>query len=178
MRGLGWRLALAALIAIFVVAAASALATAGAAGPFAGKFELVPLFAKGHVPVIRSGHQLYAERNTISFRTPAGDTVSAFAGSTTDLASIPAAVWPLLPPDGPYAEATALHDPCYASRGTFDWKGPSGVVHHGRSRAQPYSRAECDGILHDAMAALHVPAWKRIAVYEAVRAFGASGFGH
>jgi len=172
MRGFGC-LAVVILLALFVVA----IATAGAPSPFAGKFELVPLFAKGHVPVISNGHQLYAERNTISFRTAAGDTVTAFAGSTTDLASIPAAAWPMLPPDGPYAEATALHDPCYETSGTFDWKGPTGIIHHGRTRAAPYSRAECDEILDDAMVALHVPAWKRIVVYEAVRFGGASGWG-
>lgn len=69
---------------------------------FTGKFELVPLFDSGHRPVVVNGHTYYGERNRISFRTDAGDVVTVFAGATTDGASIPRPVWPLLPPDGPY----------------------------------------------------------------------------
>ena len=132
---------------------------------FAGKFELVPLFSAGHKPVIRNGHQFYAERNTISFRTDAGDLVTVFAGSTTDMASIPQPLWAILPPDGPWAEAAAIHDGLFKTSGTMLWRG-----HLGRSRAAPYTRAEANEILREAMVALGVPAWKRIVIYEGVRA--------
>ncbi len=140
-------------------------------GQFAGKWELVPLF-DGARPRISNGHQLYAERNTIGFRTAAGDTVAAFAGSRTDLASIPALLWPVLPPDGSWGKAASIHDPCYQSRGTFLWNG-----HLGRTRTQPYTRVECDEILRQAMVALGVPQWKRVAIWSAVRIGGAAGWG-
>lgn len=140
-------------------------------GSFAGKFELVPLFDRGK-PVIRNGHSFYALRNSVSFRTDAGDVVTAFAGSRTDLASIPAAVWATMPPDGPWAEAAVEHDNCYASRGTYQF-----YSHLGRTRAAPYTRAGCDEILRQGMVALGVGALKRITIFEAVRAFGGKGFG-
>jgi hypothetical protein len=139
---------------------------------FAGKFELVPLFNRGQRPVLRNGHQYYALRNTIGFRTDAGDLVGMFAGSRTDLASIPQVVWGIMPPDGPWAEASIPHDNCYRTKGTFLWYG-----HVGRTRAVPYTRAECDEILREAMVALGVPTWKRVTIWSAVRGFGAKGFG-
>ncbi|MES2034899.1 MAG: DUF1353 domain-containing protein [Pseudomonadota bacterium] len=137
-----------------------------APGHFAGKFELVPLFDKGK-PVIRNGHSYYAARNDVQFTTAAGDTVTFHAGQRTDLASIPQAVWWLMPPDGPWAEAALPHDACYRTRGDFSWYG-----HPGRTRATPYVRAECDEILRQGMVALGVPAWKRVTIYEAVRIGG------
>jgi len=141
-------------------------------GQFAGKFELVPLFDRGHRPVISNGHQYYAIRNTIGFRTKAGDVVSTFAGATTDLASIPAAMWPIMPPDGPWAEAATFHDACYKSRGTFVWQS-----HTGRTRLNPYARADCDDILDQAMISLGVPQWKRVSIWSAVRVGGFMGWG-
>ena len=144
----------------------------GGPGKFAGKFELVPLFDKGHRPVMRNGHAYYAHRNTISFRTDAGDVVTVFAGATTDLASLPAAGGGVMPPYGPWAEAAAFHDSGYKSRGVYDFHGKSG-----RSRVTPYTRAEVDEILREAMVSLGVPTWKRVLIYEAVRAFGGLGWG-
>lgn len=169
-------------LAIILCLAVSAFAHATSASPFAGKFELVPLFDKGHRPVIRNGHQFYAERNTISFRADDGDTVTAFAGSTTDLASIPQIVWPFMPPDGPWAEAAAFHDACYRTKGTFDWQPvidghAVGQFRHGRTRGPPYDYHGCNEILREAMVALHVPAWERISIFEAVEIFGRSSFG-
>lgn len=132
---------------------------------FAGKFELVPLFGAGHKPVIRNGHQYYAERNTIAFRTDAGDLVAAFAGSNTDGASIPRPLWSLMPPDGPWYEAAAIHDALFKSAGSMVWHG-----HVGRTRAAPYTRSEANEILREAMVSLGVPAWKRIVIYEGVQA--------
>lgn len=132
---------------------------------FAGKFELVPLFGAGHKPVLRNGHQYYAERNTIAFRTDAGDVVAAFAGSNTDGASIPRPLWSLMPPDGPWYEAAAIHDALFKSAGSMVWRG-----HVGRTRAAPYTRSEANEILREAMVSLGVPAWKRIVIYEGVQA--------
>lgn len=142
-------------------------------GTFAGKFELVPLFDKGNQPVIRNGHQYYALRDTIAFKMANGDVVATFAGARTDLASIPAAIWGLMPPDGPWSEGATLHDACYRTRGDFKF-----YAHTGLSRAAPYTRAECDEVLRQTMVSLRVPAAKRIAIFSAVRAFGGKGFGH
>lgn len=147
-------------------------AHAGEPSRFSGKFELVPLFDAGHRPVIDNGHTDYAERNRIGFKTEGGDFVVVPAGAPTDLASIPALVWPLMPPDGPYAEAAAFHDECYRTLGTFDRYGL-----RGRNRDAPYTRAECDEILREAMVALGVPWWPRVPIWAAVRLFGAAGWG-
>jgi hypothetical protein len=99
---------------------------------FTGKFELVPLFERGR-PMLRNGHSYYAVRNALAFRTDAGELLQVHGGQTTDLASIPQVVWPLLPPDGPWAEAAVFHDVCYRSRGSMGFP-PKHIV----GRAQPF----------------------------------------
>lgn len=137
-------------------------------GPFSGKFELVPLFDNGHRPVISNRHQEYAERNTWTFTRPNGERITVRAGRVTDLASIPAIVWPVLPPDGPYAQGTGGHDECYKSKG---------FLPADRTRPTPYDRPGCDELLREMMVALQVPSWKRVVIFEAVRTFGGVGWG-
>lgn len=43
--------------------------------------------------------------------------------------------------------------------------------------AKPYTRAESDAILKEAMAVLGVSAWKRSVIYAAVRVGGHNAFG-
>jgi hypothetical protein len=173
-----------AVVAGLLAVLALAFACHARAATFSGKFELVPLFAdckdkagkavaKTRCPVLRNGHQYYAARNPVSLKTDAGETVTFFAGQRTDLASIPQPVWWVLPPDGPWAEVALPHDACYRTKGTFQW-----YAHLGRTRAKPYTRAECDEILREGMVALQVPTWKRVVIFEAVRGFGGSGWGH
>jgi hypothetical protein len=130
------------------------------------------LFDKGHRPVIRDGRQYMAERNQLTFRRPNGEVITIQAGMVTDLASIPRLVSGIMPPAGPWSEAALPHDLCYKSKGTMMWFGRPG-----RSRAQPYTRAECDEILREGMVVLGVPALQRVTIYEAVRVGGASGWG-
>lgn len=139
---------------------------------FAGVFELIPLFDGGGRPVLKNGHCDYEVANDLSFDTDARDRVIVYAGQRTDLASIPRALWPLLPPDGPWALAAVFHDAGYKSLGSYRWQGTCG-----RARAAPYSRAEVDGILLQAMTALGVPSWKRWVIFTAVRLFGGQGWG-
>lgn len=101
-----------------------------------------------------------------------GETITVPAGATTDLASIPRFAWALFPPDGPWVKAAVVHDFLYRTRGlcALDrtvW----------RSRPAPYSRAEADGILREAMAVVGVSAWQRFVIWSAVRIGGASGWG-
>lgn len=101
-----------------------------------------------------------------------GETITVPAGAMTDLASIPRFAAPLLPPDGPWAKAAVVHDHLYRTRGTCFWDG-----FNGRTRAKPYTRAESDKILREAMEVLGVPAWKRAVIYAAVRLGGGCAFG-
>lgn len=102
-----------------------------------------------------------------------GETITVPAGALTDLASIPRFAWSLgFPPDGAWAKAAVVHDFLYKTRGacrlgTACW----------RTRIKPYSRAEADEVLREAMAVLGVPSWQRFVIWLAVRLGGASGWG-
>lgn len=157
--GLVW----AAILALVVAGALNA--HAAEPSPFGGKFELVPLFDAGHRPVQRNGHSYYAVRERITFRS-----LEVWPGQVTDLASIPRIVWPLWPPDGPWAEAAVFHDECYKSRGTFAYG-----IHPGL--AVPLTRQGCDAVLQDGMAALGVGSVPRVIIWEAVRLFGGRAWG-
>lgn len=74
-------------------------------------------------------------------------------GFTTDLASVPRFLWPIFPASGLYQRAAIVHDWLYQSRTRL-------------------SRFAADAIFREIMAQLGVPAWKRLAMYFAVRAFG------
>jgi hypothetical protein len=60
-----------------------------------------------------------------------------------------------------WANRIAIHDYLYATKGL-----------NGR-----YARAEADRIFRQALAALGVPAWKRVLLWSAVRLGGAGGWG-
>jgi hypothetical protein len=190
MRVFLWAVATAAAVALavwgfgthaFGAPRPAPLPAALAPGRFAGKFELVPLFSRGK-PVLRNGHQYYALRNTISFRRLDGTVLTAPGGMPTDLASIPQAVWWAMPPDGPWAEGATIHDDCYRTKGSFAWAwrapaGKPGKTFVGLTGRAPLARADCDETLRQAMLALGVPGWKRVAIYEAVRLGGGKGWG-
>lgn len=102
-----------------------------------------------------------------------GEVITAPAGMRTDLGSIPRAVWSWgFAPNGPGSKAYVIHDFLYATAGTCMWMGEVR-----RTRPKPYSRAEADAILREALAVLGVPLWKRMAIWAAVRAGGAGGWG-
>jgi hypothetical protein len=147
-----------------------------AKSPFAGKVELVPLFDAGNRPVQQQGRQMEGLRDSVAFRTPAGDIIGAPSGMPTDLTSIPPGFWSVFAPDGPWLEAALFHDMLYKTKGTGQWP-PKKPTRRCLSRAKPYDRAEADQVLDDAMAALHVPAWRRWAIVTAVRTFGGGGWG-
>jgi hypothetical protein len=127
-------------------------------------------------PVTRDGRQLWAVGRPASFRPAtgsiAGDVVTLHPGAVTDLASIPRLVSNAYPPDGPWVLAAVFHDLCYRTHGSFEmWGRP------GHTRAQAYSRAECDDLLRQGMVALDVGAVQRVTIYEAVRVGGGHGWG-
>jgi hypothetical protein len=77
------------------------------------------------------------------------------AGFTTDFASIPAIVWPILPKWEKYGWAAVIHDWLY-------WRQDSAGV----------TRIEADQIFRRAMIVCQVPSWKVKSIYFAVRHLG------
>lgn len=75
------------------------------------------------------------------------------AGFETDFASIPRLLWPLFPPDGPWLEASIVHDYCYRER-------------------VPFSRFFADALFRELMAQYRVPRLRRVVFYWAVRLLG------
>ena len=76
----------------------------------------------------------------------------------TDFASIPRALWSIIPPTGQYGKAAVIHDWLYQNKGKMPDK--------------QYTRAEADLVFRDAMAVLGVGGYKRQTMYLAVRSFG------
>lgn len=82
------------------------------------------------------------------------------AGYLTDGASVPRAFWSLIPPWGKYGQAAVVHDiVCEYLSITVDGH-PASVT-----------RAQCDDILLEAMAALGVPVVQRNLIYGAVKCY-------
>jgi hypothetical protein len=79
-------------------------------------------------------------------------TITVPAGFKTDLASIPAPVWILIPKVGKYDKAAVIHDFLYANNGC--------------------TRDEADNVLKEAMRVLNVPGWRLHLIYAGVRAGG------
>lgn len=75
----------------------------------------------------------------------------------TDLASVPKALWAVMPPFGHHTKAAVLHD----------------FLYHQASR----SRKACDEIFLEAMALMGVSRTRRYLMYWAVRAFGSKAYG-
>ncbi|MEP9351258.1 DUF1353 domain-containing protein [Xanthobacter sp. KR7-225] len=141
---------------------------------FGGKLVLVLLDNK-YAPSIRNGRSLWALRDDLSYRPSNGDDViTVRKGSVTDLTSVPRLAWMLIPPDGPWVKAAVVHDYLYRTRGTgIIWNQPSS-----HTRATPYSRAEADWILRDALENRGVGWLRRNIIWAAVRVGGCRSWGH
>lgn len=96
-----------------------------------------------------------------------GQTITVPPGSRTDLASIPRLVSNVFPPDGPWVKAAVVHDELYRKKGE--------VLRTGHPA--PYSRAQADGILREAMAVLGVGWVARQIIWSAVRVGGGKAWG-
>lgn len=109
------------------------------------------------VPVLSPFHggDFYYLREPISWLPEGADAgqfpkVEVPEGFVTDLTSVPAIFWTLLPKDGPYMHAAIVHDYAY-------W-------------TQTSSRDVADEVLRIGMNELEVSGWKITAIYRAVRA--------
>lgn len=107
------------------------------------------------------------------------DLITVPSGFTTDLASIPSIVWPLLPPDGPWLKAAVIHDFLYKTcgKGAWDYQ-PYAFTRKDCTPDKPcYTRDEADRILDQAMEDRGVGSFKRGLIYTAVHLFGGHGWG-
>jgi hypothetical protein len=84
------------------------------------------------------------------------------AGFVTDFASIPRALWDILPPTGLYGKAAVIHDYLY--------------VHGGKLPPDVFTKKQADRIFYEAMGVLGVPQPERWVMWRAVSAFGKGSF--
>lgn len=91
-----------------------------------------------------------------TFTSSKGEVIEVPAGTKTDGATTPRALWPTLPPFGTYWRAAVLHDYLYR-----DSKRP---------------KAECDSLLLDAMQLIGVDSGIRTVIYEGVHLGGWGAF--
>lgn len=141
---------------------------------FFGKLVLALLDDKER-PATRDGRSLWGVEQPLTYQTSIGGLakITVPAGFVTDLASIPRMASPVLPPDGPWTKAAVIHDALYYCRGGQNtWHGRRII-----SRARPYTRAEADDILREAMADRGVDTLRRNIIWAAVRAGGRRGWG-
>jgi hypothetical protein len=89
------------------------------------------------------------------------------AGATSDGASTPKEVWPLLPPFGLYWPAAVLHDCAY--RNTL-------LRQEGVWKRANLTKEQCDNLLLEAMASLNVDEVTRQTIYEGVAIGGHNSF--
>ncbi|RAK50957.1 DUF1353 domain-containing protein [Phenylobacterium deserti] len=141
---------------------------------FGGKLVLVLLDNK-YTPSIKKGRSLWGLHDPLTYRpSDAEHTITVPKGFVTDLASIPRWAWTLVPPDGPWVKGAVIHDFLYATRGTGAWKRQPA----GNTREAPYTRAEADWILRDALENRGVDVLRRNVIWLAVRLGGGRGWGH
>jgi len=91
-----------------------------------------------------------------TFTRPNGDVITILPGAVSDGASVPRAMWRLLPPFGTYWMAAFLHDDLY--------------------RNSCLSKEDCDTIFDEAMTWLKVGPLDRTALYEGVEHGGGLSF--
>ena len=131
---------------------------------------------RGRPLLTAEGRTLYKLPTSLRYEVGAegsGEAITAPAGMRTDLGSIPKFAWSLgFNPNGPGAKGYVIHDFLYETGGTCVWMGALK-----RTRKAPYTRAEADDILREALKVLGMSAWRRQVIWAAVRAFGGSGWG-
>lgn len=87
-------------------------------------------------------------------------SVSIPAGYLTDGASVPKVFWNIIPPWGKYGQAAVVHDLLCEYLTVLEDGHPVAI-----------SRAYCDSVLNQAMQALGVPDYQRLAIYWSVCAY-------
>lgn len=116
--------------------------------------ENCPNLSNAEVAVrpVRGHPQFWETLDEVDYMRPDGEVVVVHKGFVTDFASVPRALWSVLPPFGMYTAAAVIHD--------FEYF------------RQIRPRPEADQIFLEAMIELNVRRWKRASMYRAVRMFG------
>jgi hypothetical protein len=115
--------------------------------------------AHGTLGVTRFADAMWYLTREISWSPNPGvalPSVTVPVGFVTDFASIPRALWSLLPRDGDYVWAAVVHDYLY-------WE-------------QKTSKADADSVFNAAMEDYKIPTLERIAIYEGVSWGGQSSW--
>ncbi|MGD0331407.1 MAG: DUF1353 domain-containing protein [Nitrososphaeria archaeon] len=94
-------------------------------------------------------------------------------GATSDGASTPSGLWPMIPPFGPYWKAAFLHDSAYRNTLRKVTTLNAGVE---ILTLAELSKESCDELLKEAMKSLQVHEALIIEIYEGVRFAGWSSF--
>jgi len=135
-----------------------------------GRLKVILLDDKIH-PSIRSGRTLWALTEALVYWPSNGhEPIVVPRGFVTDLASIPRPFWSWLPPDGPWAKATVIHDFLYYTQGSGVWKC------HDTTLRKAYSRDDADWILRDAQNDRNVGIVSRNLVWLGVHVGGQHGW--
>jgi len=113
-------------------------------------------FAKATLRVESSDGRFFKLLEPLVYTSESGEVIIVPEGATTDGASTPQAIWNIIPPFGTYWLAAILHDYLY--------------------RLTKRPKAECDGLLLEAMTSLGVDRLLRETIYDGVRLGGASAF--
>jgi hypothetical protein len=113
-------------------------------------------FQSDTIKVSTSDGRSFTLLEPVVYVTALGAHLTIPAGTTSDGASTPSALWTLIPPFGPYFKATYLHDWLY--------------------RFTKMPKCECDDLLKEAMLTLGIDPVLADAFYEGVSKGGQSSF--
>lgn len=113
-------------------------------------------FQSDYAVVRSSDGQNFTLVYPIVYITAIGARITIPAGTTTDGASVPRALWRLLPPFGKYWMASILHDYVY--------------------RFTKMAKTNCDDLFHEAMLSCGVDPAVARTIYEGVRIGGQEAF--
>lgn len=103
----------------------------------------------------RDGHNFTLVEKT-SYLTRGKKVVTLYPGCESDGASIPRALWQVMPPFGPYWPAAYVHDAAY--------------------RYSQLTKEECDSLFLEIMLSLGTPEAEAQTIYNAVKDCGAGAF--
>ena len=114
------------------------------------------MFSVSALKVQTSDGRNFVLLEPFTYTSLAGEIIVVAAGATSDGASTPKEIWPVIPPFGTYWMAAFLHDYLY--------------------RCTDKPKAECDALLKEAMTSLGVDTIMRDMIYDGVTVGGWSSF--
>lgn len=126
---------------------------------------MTPGFQSKIVEVVTQDGRNFKLLKPVTYVAADGRVFVIPAGASTDGASVPSSLWPLLPPFGDYWLAAYLHDSAYQNTLKTDSGAIAGL-----------SKEQCDLLLKEAMQSLGVPLATVAEIYEGVAIGGWKAF--